>query len=153
VDSVKLDKTDIHHTRNGRVVYGGGGIMPDVFVPMDTTRATTFYQQCNRKATQMRFASAIFDRHRERLLAIDKYADMDRFLKEVDVESAFRSFAAREDGITTSQSEWEKTRPYLKPQLEALVARYSKLGENAYYRYYLPVDNTITVALEELEKK
>jgi carboxyl-terminal processing protease len=153
VDSVKLDKTDIHHTRNGRVVYGGGGIMPDVFVPMDTTRATAFYQQCNRKATQMRFASAIFDRHRERLLAIDKYADMDRFLKEVDVESAFRSFASREDGITASSPEWEQTLPYLKPQLEALVARYSKLGENAYYRYYLPVDNTITVALEELEKK
>ena len=151
-DSVKLDKSDIHHTRNGREVYGGGGIMPDVYVPMDTTRATTYYQQCNRKATQMRFASAVFDRYKDRLLSIEKYPDMDSFLKELDVEKAFRSFAAREDGLTATPAEWEKTKPYLVPQLEALVARYSPLGENAYYRYYLPVDKTVTVALQELEK-
>ena len=151
-DSVKLDKSDIHHTRNGREVYGGGGIMPDVFVPMDTTRATSFYQQCNRKATQMRFASAIFDRYKDRLLSIEKYPDMDQFLKDVDVAGSFRSFASKTDGITATAEEWEKTKAYLIPQLQALVARYSKLGENAYYKYYMPVDNTVTVALQELEK-
>ena len=151
-DSVKLDKSDIHHTRNGREVYGGGGIMPDVFVPMDTTRATSFYQQCNRKATQMRFASAIFDRYKDRLLSIEKYPDMDQFLKDVDVAGSFRSFASKTDGITATAEEWEKTKAYLIPQLQALVARYSKLGENAYYKYYMPVDNTVTVALRELEK-
>lgn len=151
-DSVKLDKSDLHHTRNGRDVYGGGGIMPDVFVPMDTTRVTPYYQKCNRKATQMRFATSIFDRYRERLLSIEKYPEMDRFFKEVDVATAFRSYAASVDGITASQDEWDKTTPYLVPQLQSLVARYSKLGENAYYKYYLPVDRTITVALEELDK-
>ncbi len=151
-DSVKLNKKDLHHTRNGRNVYGGGGIMPDVFVPMDTTRASAYFLKCNRKATQMRFASSVFDRYRERLLSIEKYPEMDRFLKEVDVATAFRSFAAREDGITATREEWEKTAPYLVPQLESLVARYSKLGENAYYKYYLPVDRTVTVALAELEK-
>ena len=151
-DSVKLDTTDRHRTRRGREVYGGGGIMPDVFVPMDTTRVTPFYQQCNRKATQMRFATSVFDRYRERLLAIEKYPEMDRFLKEVDVATAFRSYAASVDGITATQEEWDKTAPYLVPQLQSLVARYSKLGENAYYKYYLPVDRTITVALEELDK-
>ena len=151
-ESVKLDTNDIHYTRNGRVVYGGGGIMPDVFVPMDTTRASVFFQQCNRKATQMRYASWVFDRYRERLLAIEKYPEMDFFLKEANVAEGFRKFASREDGITASQAEWESTKPYLVPQLEALVSRYSKLGENAYYRYYLPVDNTVTVALEQLQK-
>ena len=151
-ENVKLDTTDKHFTRNGRKVYGGGGIMPDIFVPMDTTRATEYYQKCNRKATQMRFASAVFDRHKDRLLSIEKYPEMDRFLKEVDVATSFRSFASKTDGITATAEEWEKTKPYLIPQLEALVARYSRLGENAYYRYYLPVDNTITVALKELEK-
>ena len=151
-DNVKLDTTDMHLTRNGRKVYGGGGIMPDIFVPMDTTRVTDYYQKCNRKATQMRFASTIFDRHKDRLLSIEKYPEMDQFLREVDVASSFRSYAAKTDGIMATAEEWEKTKAYLIPQLEALVARYSRLGENAYYRYYLPVDNTVTVALKELEK-
>ena len=151
-DSVKLDKSDIHYTKNGRIVYGGGGIMPDVFVPMDTTRVSKFYQQCNRRGTQMRFASSMLDRYRERLLAIEKYPEMDLFLKEINVPAAFRDFAAKKDGITATQAEWEQTLPYLVPQLNALVARFSKLGENAYYKYYLPVDKTVTVALEDLEK-
>mgnify|MGYP002624217135 CR=1 FL=1 len=147
-DSVKLNTSDLHYTRGGRSVYGGGGIMPDVFVPMDTTRATTFYQQCNRKATQVRFAASIFDRYQKRLSAIAKYPEMDRFFADVDVAREFRTFASREDGITATQKEWEDTLPYLLPQLQALVSRYSKLGENAFYKYYLPVDNTVKVALK-----
>ena len=150
-DSVKLDKSDVHYTKSGREVYGGGGIMPDVFVPMDTTRTTVFYQQCSRKATPMRFASYMFDQYRDRLSGIDNYPDMDRFLQDVDVAGRFRAFASREDGITATASEWEQTRPYLEPQVRALVSRYSKLGENAFYKYYLPVDNTVTVALEGVE--
>jgi carboxyl-terminal processing protease len=150
-DSVKLDKSDVHYTKSGREVYGGGGIMPDVFVPMDTTRTTVSYQQCSRKATPMRFASYMFDQYRDRLSGIDNYPDMDRFLKDVDVTGRFRAFASREDGITATAAEWEQTRPYLEPQVRALVSRYSKLGENAFYKYYLPVDNTVTVALEGVE--
>lgn len=148
-DSTKQDISDMHRTVNGRIVYGGGGIMPDVFVPMDTTRATDYYARCNRKAVQMRFASSVFDRYRDRLLSIDRYPEMDRFLKEADVAGQFRAFAAK-DGITCSQAEWEKTTPYLIPQINALVSRFSKLGENAFYKYYLPTDNTVNKVLEEL---
>ena len=149
-DSVRLDSTDVHHTRNGRIVYGGGGIMPDVFVPMDTTRASNFYVACNKKATQMRFASAIFDRHARELSAIDNYPDMDRFLKSLNFKVAFPAFAREKDGIKCTEAEWDATASYLVPQLNALVARYSKLGENAFYKYYLPVDNTVEEALKTL---
>ena len=149
-DSVKLDSTDVHHTRSGRIVYGGGGIMPDVFVPMDTTRASDFYLACNRKATPMRFASAVFDRHARQLSAIDNYPAMDRFLKSLNLQVEFPAFAREKDGIRCTEAEWDATASYLVPQLNALVARYSKLAENAFYKYYLPVDNTVTVALESL---
>jgi len=149
-DSVKLDSTDVHHTRSGRIVYGGGGIMPDVFVPMDTTRASDFYLACNRKATPMRFASAVFDRHARQLSAIDNYPAMDRFLKGLNLQVEFPAFAREKDGIRCTEAEWDATASYLVPQLNALVARYSKLAENAFYKYYLPVDNTVTVALESL---
>ena len=55
-DSIKVDKNEVYHTVGGRTVYGGGGIVPDVFVPVDTTSATRFFIKCNKKATQMRFA-------------------------------------------------------------------------------------------------
>ena len=152
-DSVKLNTDDVHHTRNGRVVYGGGGIMPDVFVPMDTTRASTFYIACNRKTTQMRFAAAMFDKYSAQLLAIDNYPDMDAFLKRIDIPGEFRKFALRRDGITVSDAEYAETLEYLQPQLNALVARYSKLNENAFYKYYLPVDATVEAALKAIRKE
>jgi carboxyl-terminal processing protease len=147
-DSVKLNKEDVHHTRSGRIVYGGGGIMPDVFVPMDTTRASTFYVACNRKATQMRFAAAMFDKYAGQLREIADYPTMDAFLKRIDIPRQFRQFALNRDGITVKDDEYEETLPYLEPQLNALVARYSKLSENAFYKYYLPVDSTVEVALK-----
>ena len=151
-DSVKLNKEDVHHTRGGRIVYGGGGIMPDVFVPMDTTRASTFYVNCNRKTTQMRFASAIFDRYAAQLRAIDNYRDMDAFLARVDIPREFRRFALAKDGISVKDDEFKETLPYLLPQLNALVARFSKLGENAFYKYYLPVDSTVEEALKSIRE-
>ena len=151
-DSVKLNKEDVHYTRGGRVVYGGGGIMPDVFVPMDTTSASPFYIACNRKTTQMRFAAAMFDKYSKQLLAIDNYRDMDAFLKRIDVPGAFRRFALNRDGIMVSDAEYAETLEYLQPQLNALVARYSKLNENAFYKYYLPVDVTVTAALKSIRE-
>ena len=150
-DSVKLDTSDVHHTRRGRVVYGGGGIMPDVFVPMDTTRASAFYLSCNRKATQMRFASEVFDKHKSRLIEIDSYPAMDRFLSGLNLKVEFPAYARRQDGIPCTEAEWDQSAPYLVPQLQALIARYSKLGENAFYKYYLPVDNTVEEALKRLK--
>ena len=147
-DSVKLNKDDVHYTRGGRPVYGGGGIMPDVFVPVDTTRASAFFIACNRKTAQMRFASAMFDKYTSQLRNIDSYPEMDAFLKRIDLPGQFRAFALRRDGITVSDAEFKETLPYLEPQLNALVARYSKLGENAFYKYYLPVDPTVEVALK-----
>ena len=146
-DSVKLDTSDVHHTRSGRLVYGGGGIMPDVFVPVDTTRASDFYLACNKKATQMRFASAVFDRYSRRLQAIDSFPEMDRFLNEMNLKVEFSFYAKRMDNIQCTEAEWDASAPYLVPQLKALISRYSKLGENAFYKYYLPVDNTVEDAI------
>ena len=149
-DSVHLDTSDVHRTRSGRLVYGGGGIMPDVFVPIDTTRASDFFIACNRKATQMRYASQIFDKHTARLSSIDSYKEMDDFLSSLNLRVDFPAFARKTDGISCTEAEWDQTQAYLLPQLRALIARYSKLGENAFYKYYLPVDDTVTKVLESL---
>ncbi len=150
-DSVRLDSADVHRTRSGRIVYGGGGIMPDVFVPMDTTRATPFYVSCNRKTSQMRFAAAMFDKYVKTLPPIDNFGDLDAFLAKAGLPAQFRAWVKRVDDLSCSDAEWAETLPYLEPQLNALVARYSRLGENAFYKYYLPVDNTVTAALFHIQ--
>ncbi len=147
-DSIKVDSTAAYRTVAGRTVYGGGGIIPDVFVPVDTTRATKFFISCNKKATQMRFASAMFDRYKSTISDINDYQELSRFLDRLDLPSAFREFASSKDGITCTQKEWEKTSEYLLPQLRALVGRYSKLGENAFYKMYLNVDPMLKKAIE-----
>ena len=148
-DSIKVDTSAVYYTVAGRKVYGGGGIVPDVFVPIDTTRVSTFYQACNRKATAMRFASAWFDAHKAELQAIDSYPALVRYLDAAGLERAFLAFAASKDGIRpTSSREWAVEKPYLMTQVRALVGRYSKLGDDAFYHMYLAIDNVFAAALE-----
>lgn len=147
-DSVKVDTTAIFHTLAGRTVYGGGGIVPDIFVPIDTTKATKFYLDCNKKATAMRFASSMFDRYRQSLSSIEDFNSLERWMEEVSVEKQFLEFAAREDGLKPLAGEWEKSRQYMLPSVKALVGRYSRLDDEAFYRFYLPIDETISTAME-----
>jgi carboxyl-terminal processing protease len=147
-DSMKVDTTALYHTVGGRPVYGGGGIIPDVFVAMDTTRATDFYIQANRKATQMRFAQTMFDKYRGTLAQIDDFDRLNSYLDQIDLAGQFISYAERVDGIKLKKGEWEETAPYMMPQLKALVGRFSKLGDEAFYRFYIPIDDTIQAALD-----
>lgn len=146
-DSMKVDTTALFYTVKGRRVYGGGGIIPDVFVPMDTTRATRFYMDCNRKAVQMRFASSVFDRYRSTLSSFEDFASLERWLVSVNIEQQFLDYAESVEKLVPKQGEWEETRTYMMPQVNALVGRYSKMGDEAFYRFYLPIDDTIQAAL------
>lgn len=147
-DSMKIDKSIEYHTAGGRAVYGGGGIVPDLFVPMDTTRATDFYLKCNRKATQMRYASSVFDRYKSQLSAIDDFGQLEAYLDSLDLGNGFLVYAAKTDGIRPSGGEWEKSKEYMLPQIYALVGRYSKLDDEAFYRFYLAIDETIKAAYQ-----
>lgn len=146
-DSMKVDTTDVYYTVRGRRVYGGGGIIPDVFVPIDTTKATDFYIKANRKATAMRFASSMFDKYKTALSDIDDFDRLSSWLDSIGLEKQFLEYAAKTDGIKPADGEWEKTRVYMLPQLKALTGRFSKLEEEAFYRFYLPIDDVIQKAL------
>ena len=95
----------------------------------------------------MRYASAIFDKYGDTLSEIDDYAKLEAFFDRIDLPSDFRGYAARTDGITATQKEWAETEKYLLPQIRGLIGRYSKLGENAYYKMYLSVDTTLRKAI------
>ena len=145
-DSVKIDTSAVYHTLKGRTVYGGGGIVPDVFVPVDTTKATSFFIKCNKNSLQLRFASAMFDKYRSQLTGIDDFGRLQTWLSSVDLAGQFRSYAASK-GVTATETEWKETLPYLMPQVNALVGRYSKLDDEAFYKLYLDIDDTVKKAV------
>lgn len=147
-DSMKVDTSAVYYTVKGRRVYGGGGIIPDVFVPIDTTRATDFYIKCNKKATVVRFASAMFDKYKNELSTIDDFGKLESYLNSISLDQQFLEYAAKVDGIKAAKGEWDKSKEYMMPQINALVGRYSKLDDEAFHRFYLPVDVTIRTALD-----
>lgn len=147
-DSMKVDTTVVYYTVKGRRMYGGGGIIPDVFVPIDTTKATSFFISCNKKTTQMRFAQAMADKYRGSLSGISDFETLERFLDDIALDEQFLEYASRVDGIRPAPGEWEETEPYMMPQLKALVGRFSKLDNEAFYRFYLPIDDIIQAALK-----
>lgn len=148
-DSIKVNTDEVYYTVGGRKVYGGGGIIPDIFVPMDTTRASNFYIQCNRKATAMRFAGAMFDKYRSELAEIDDFGRLQKWLDSKQLDRQFLDYAASKDGIRPKAGEWEESKEYMMVQIKALVGRWSKVGEEAFYRFYVDIDKTLQKALEQ----
>lgn len=145
-DSIKADTTQVFHTLSGRTVYGGGGIIPDIYVPMDTTHATSFHVKVNRKAMQMRFSSRMFDIYKHRLSAISDFASLEAFFDGIDLSAEFLRYCASE-GLKPAAGEWKRSREYILPTVKALLGRYTKLGDEAYYKILLPSDETVNVAL------
>ncbi|MCQ2171528.1 MAG: S41 family peptidase [Bacteroidales bacterium] len=124
-----------------------GGIIPDVFVPIDTTKAGKFYVNCNRKATAMRFASSYFDSHSSELSSIDDYDVLLNYLDRSGLEAGFLAFAKAKDGLVPDEGEWNIEKVYMMTQIKALVGRYSKLSDKAFYHIYLQIDDTYKKAL------
>ena len=147
-DSMKVDTSAVYYTVKGRRVYGGGGIIPDVFVPIDTTKATRFFINCNKKATTVRFASAMFDKYKGELAEIEDFDKLAAYLESIDLDSQFLEFADKVDGIRPAKGEWAESRVYMMPQINALVGRYSKLSDEAFHRFYIPIDDNIQTALK-----
>ena len=109
-----------------RPVYGGGGIMPDYFVPVDTARYTKYHRALAAKGCIIQASLHYIDENRERLVA--EYANVDDFEKRFEVDEAFVDML-RQQGVRDSvkieggEEEFQRSLPELKLQLKQLVAR------------------------------
>ena len=147
VDSIKQDASLKFTTPKGKVVYGGGGITPDIFVPIDTTGITKFFIKSNENGLVFRYSSEIADLYRSDLRGIKSLKELNSFLDSKNLERGFLEYAAKRD-IVPSSEEWKLSGPILITQLKALVGRYSSLDDNAYYPIISEIDNVIKVAQE-----
>ncbi len=146
-DSIKLNEEDKYTTVGGRTVYGGGGIVPDVFVPVDTVAVTSFFVDCNRKGLQIKFANEVLDSHTSAVSAAKTMEAFDRFISTIDLEKEFLAFAARNE-VVPKDGEWKISKDYMLTQVRALIARYTPMGDDAFYPIYLKTDTLVQTAVE-----
>lgn len=152
-DSIHMTDTVKYFTMNKRVVYGGGGIMPDVFVPIDTTQSSEYFGQLVRKGVLNTFALAEVDRKRETMLAA--YPTVAAFARDFQVTDAMskelQGFATRE-GITFDEAGWGRSKGLITLRLKALIAR-DLWNTSAYWQVINaenPVDRSFQKAVEAL---
>jgi carboxyl-terminal processing protease len=150
-DSIQFPDSLKYFTPGGRVVYGGGGIMPDVFVPIDSTRFSDYYTDLVRKGVFNQFTISYLDVNRQSLL--DKYEDLGAFKNGYVIDdSLYGDFLAKAEELEVTRKEDDKfyyPDEDIKIQLKALIAR-NLWGTNAYFEVINQIDDELKVALEIL---
>jgi len=151
-DSIHFPDSLRYQTLNlKRTVYGGGGIMPDIFVPLDTTRYTDFHRKIVAKGVVNKVCVQYIDKNRAELKK--KYTSFDKFKKEYEVDEAFLNQLITEVGkekIKIDSAQYALSKPLIKLQLKALVAR--DLWEmNEYYQIMDADNESLQKAVEILQ--
>ena len=149
-DSVKLDKKLRYSTSLGRPVYGGGGIMPDVFVPRDTTGVTSYLMEVSNKGLLIQFSFQYTDRNRAKLDQFNDETELQKYLEKQNIVEQFVQFSAQK-GVKRRNLLINKSRKLLERNLYGNII-YNIQGKEAYIRYINRDDATVLKALEILER-
>ncbi|MCD6354957.1 MAG: S41 family peptidase [Prolixibacteraceae bacterium] len=145
-DSVHFIDSLKYETKNGRVVYGGGGIMPDFFVPVDTTGNSDYFTQIYRKGLIYSFAYAYADKHRDVLSAFTTAPEFDQYLDENSALGEFVKYAAGK-GVPLDKKGLRKSGKIINTQLKAYIAR-NIIGEEGFYPIIKKIDKTLLKAIK-----
>ena len=150
-DSIKFPDSLKFHTANGRVVYGGGGIMPDVFIPLDTTPVTDYYLNIRRKNVINLFVDDYVDKYRNDLQT--KYPDFGSFDKKFEVDDSFmKDFLALADkeGVKMNEKQYPLSESLIRSQIKSSIAQ--KLWDvDAAYKIINKEDQEVQKAIEVIK--
>lgn len=149
-DSIKQDETEVYHTRLGRPVYGGGGIMPDIFVPQDTTGMTSYFRMAANLGLIIRYTFDYTDQNRSTLQKYDTPEKMEAYLKGQNLLNKFAAWAEKK-GLKRRNNLMMKSRRLFEMSLYGNII-YNMLGMEAYVEYLNESDKTVLKAVEILEK-
>lgn len=149
-DSIQLDKSKKFTTLGGRVVYGGGGIMPDIFVPEDTTGYTSYYIEASNMGLIQKFAREMAESYRPMMKGEKSLAAMERVMaRDNALLTAFVNYASR-NGLPARWYYINKSRSLLINQIKAFLAR-DLVGYSAFIEVLNRQDPTLSRALKELK--
>ena len=145
-DSIKENTKEVYHTKGGRVVYGGGGIMPDIFVPSDTVGSTKYFTEIVNKGLTYKFALNYTDNNRSKLKKFKSSAELQEFLEKQDLFAKMMLYA-KKSGVVCSKEEKDKSKPLIERQVIAYIER-NILNEKGFYPYINQTDKCVRKALE-----
>lgn len=152
-DSIHFADSLRFTTPGGRTVYGGGGIMPDIFVPLDTLGVTPFVQNVMLKNVLYKYTLEYTDRHRAKLNAITSVQQLNAFFDaDKELYNNFVNYAARH-GVSASKKEMELSRKVLEAQIRAYIGRNTPLDEVGFYSQLYVIDDTLLRAISVLSTK
>lgn len=149
-DSIHLADSLKFYTKGGRVVYEGGGIMPDYFIPQDTSYMTPYYNRCVNLGLCYSFAFKYNDSHREKLAAFKDFKVMEDYLKSQNLMEQFVPFAS--DKAKPSAKDLAASRKSLERLIISYIMRQSQ-NENYFYREYNSDDQAYLKAIEVLKEE
>lgn len=151
-DSIHFADSLKRVTAGGKVVYGGGGIMPDCFIPADTTDLTPYFLEVSGRNILYRYTIEYADRKRE---ALNKVASLDDLQQLLDSDKRlvedFISYAARQ-GVKPNYRDIAVSRRLIEAQLRAYIGRNTVLEDDGFYKNIYPIDTVILKAIEVLHE-
>ena len=150
-DSIHFADSLKYVTPKGRIVYGGGGIMPDFFVPFDTTGVTPYFNRVANRNLIYRFAFQYTDQHRKQMSALKDYKLIEDYLKRERILNQFIEFA-KKNGVDPDAQQINDSKEILETQLMAYIAR-NMIENEGFYPIIRRVDTTLKKAIEIIEKE
>ncbi len=150
-DSIHFSDSLKFTTAQGRTVYGGGGIMPDYFIPLDTTDMTRYFMQVSGRNIIYRYTLDYADKHREALNKVETLADLTALL-DAD-KGMFEDFIryAERQGVRPVRREIERSRKIITSQLRAYIGRNTALEDDGFYYNIFPIDDEVQRSIEIFE--
>lgn len=148
-DSIKQDESEIYYTTKGRSVYGGGGIMPDIFVPQDTLGSSSYLMEVLKNRLTIEYSFQYSDKNRETLSKFKKYDEIVNYLNKQQVLHQFIAFAD-EKGVKRRNILIQRSHKLLEKNLYGNII-YNILGSEEFVKFFNLDDPTVNKAIEILE--
>jgi carboxyl-terminal processing protease len=146
-DSIKYSDTVKYKTLSGRIVHSGGGIMPDYFVPADTTGYSDYYSKVTQKGLVYQFALDYADSNRKELTKLKTSTDFVKYFQKVDILNLFAAFADKK-GVKSNTTDLKVSSKIIDNQVKAYIAR-NIIGEKGFYPIIQNIDKTLLEAIEK----
>lgn len=147
-DSIQFDDSQKFLTPGGKTVYGGGGITPDVFVPVDTSGASDYYNKVRSLGLMYRFAFYYTDIHRTSLDQFSTARDIEVHLDDQDLLPQFIKYAG-EKGVKANYKDIKISEEVLHKTIKAYVAR-NIIDNDGFYPIIADIDQTLKVAIDTI---
>ena len=148
-DSIQFADSLKFVTPKGNIVYGGGGIMPDIFVPLDTTGYSRYYAETVRKGVLYNFAFEYVDENRNELIKYKNAKSINNYLESIDIFDQFVEFA-EEKGVSKSAKGFDRSKHLVNTQLKANIAR-NIIDNDGFYPIIMEIDTTLKTAIKYFE--